>query len=74
MALVLGWEAKPAAADVTLRWKFKGGEKFSYLIEEKQATKSKSDGDVFDLTQTLVLDTTWTVKAVDQQPPRQQSA
>jgi hypothetical protein len=66
VALVLGWEAQPAAAEVTLRWKFKGGEKFSYLIEEKQATKSKSDGDVFDLTQTLVLDTTWTVKAVDQ--------
>src|SRR5262249_32244077 len=66
VAIIFGWGATSAAAATTLRWKFKEGERITYLIEEKRTTKSKADRDVFDLTQTLLLDTTWTVKAVDQ--------
>jgi hypothetical protein len=66
VAMIFGWGATSAAAPTTLRWKFKEGERITYLIEEKQTTKLKADTDVFDLTQTLLLDTTWKVKAVDQ--------
>jgi hypothetical protein len=65
VATLLEWGATSAAAETTLRWKFKQGEKLAYLIEEKDATKATSDEDVIELTQTLLLDTTWTVKAVD---------
>lgn len=54
-----------AVAQTLLRWRFKEGENINYVIEEKQATKMKSGEDRFDLTQTLLLDTTWTVKGVD---------
>jgi Family of unknown function (DUF6263) len=60
-----GLGASPALAETVLRWKFKEGERISYVVEEKQARKMTSDREVFDLTQTLLLDTTWTVKAVD---------
>lgn len=60
-----GLGASPALAETVFRWKFKEGDRISYVVEEKQATKMTSDREVFDLTQTLLLDTTWTVKAVD---------
>ena len=63
--IVLTWEVRPVAAETTLSWKFKNGDKISYVIQEKQAAKMKSNREVFDLTHTLLLDTTWTVLLTD---------
>jgi hypothetical protein len=37
--IFLTWEVRPVLAETTLGWKFKNGDKISYVIEVKQATK-----------------------------------
>jgi hypothetical protein len=64
--LVILATARAGEAQTDWRWHFQEGENLHYTIEEKSKTTMKAqDKGAFVLSQTLVLDTTWTVRRVD---------
>lgn len=56
--------ASHAQAQTALLWKWKQGDKLTYVLEDNDLSKSAVGNQVFDLSQTLLLDTTWHVKSV----------
>ena len=56
--------ASHAQAQTALLWKWKQSDKLTYVLEDNYSSKSGGGNLVFDLSQTLILDTTWHVKSV----------
>ncbi len=56
--------ASHAQAQTALLWKWKQGDKLTYVLEDNYSSKTTVGKEVFDLSQTLILDTTWHVKSV----------
>jgi hypothetical protein len=69
MALLVGLSPVTAAestAKTTLRWKFKPGEVFHYVMDQNTVTTGQDPmGREIKQTVELILDMTWTIKAVD---------
>jgi hypothetical protein len=62
LPLVLG--ASAAQAQTTLRWKFKQGDKLTYVTEQATNSKGSVMGMEFETTMSQTTDLTWMVKAV----------
>jgi Family of unknown function (DUF6263) len=64
-SLVVTMGASPSRADTTLRWKFSAGQKRSYVLIQKTATKMEVMGKPVETSSTQTVDITWNVKGVD---------
>ena len=53
-----------AQAQTVLSWKWKLGDKLTYVLEDNYSSKSTSGKEVFEISQTLILDSIWYVKSV----------
>jgi Family of unknown function (DUF6263) len=62
--LTLLLAASQAQAQTAVRWKWNQGEKLAYVLEDNYTSKSAVDREFFEITQDLILDTTWHVKRV----------
>lgn len=62
--LVFFLTASGTPAQTTFRWRWTEGDKVKYVIEDKSASKTKIGQEVFDLDQTLILDTAWQMNGV----------
>jgi len=49
-------------AQEAFRWRLRADDKLNYVIQEESSSKITTDGEVFDLKHTLILDTVWRVK------------
>jgi hypothetical protein len=61
--------ASQAQAQIALRWKWNQGEKLTYVLQDSYTSKAVlqspvGDLEFFELSQELILDTTWHVKSV----------
>ncbi len=67
LVLGLGLGAAGAPAGTALRWKYRAGEVWHYSMAQDTTMTTKVPADMLDLKQAvrLIVDQTWTVKAVD---------
>ena len=56
--------ATPASAQTTLRWKFQEGETLHYTVEEKNNTKTLTNGNKIKYSSDQVMEYSWKVKKV----------
>jgi hypothetical protein len=54
-----------AQAQTTLKWKFKQGEKFGYVSEQKTVSKGNVMGMEIETNMNQTTDVTWSIKSVD---------
>jgi hypothetical protein len=66
LAVVL-LSAATAEAQTTLRWKFKPGDKLTYVTEQSTTSVGNVMGMEFETKMTQLTDMTWSVKSVDSQ-------
>jgi hypothetical protein len=65
LAVAATLSAAPVQAQVTLRYKFKEGDKLNYVMEQKMDMTMNNAGNESTVTMTQKMDMTWKVTAVD---------
>jgi hypothetical protein len=63
--LLAGAAAEPAAAQTTLRYKFKKGEKLNYVMEQKMKMAMNLAGQDIETEMGQTIDMSWEIKEVD---------